>query len=41
MELVLALVVGLLVGAKYNTKVNGVASKIVTLVKSGLAKIKS
>ena len=41
MELVLALVVGLVAGAKWNAHVNGAVSKVVELAKAGLAKIKS
>ena len=35
------LVVGLVVGAKWNAQVNGAVSKVVELAKAGLAKIKS
>ena len=35
------LVVGMLVGAKWNLAVNGVVAKVVDLVKGVLAKVKS
>ena len=41
MELVLALVVGLVAGAKWNAHVNGAVAKVVNLVKGLLAKVKN
>ena len=41
MKCLLILVVGLVVGAKWNAQVNGAVAKVVDLVKGLVAKVKS